>query len=402
MGDRTTSTTAADVIKTIFREELLRVAQGQLLLHRFAVPEGIPVGDGKTIQFARFLRPAKTTSQKTAGTLVAHDDGSIIGLTANKKNFSLEIVEGTFELDEDVVLTAWPSSAQYQKIYANHMARSVEYWLMNHLVSEAMWWRIDKDATAQVFGTCDTGSSATVFKDAVRTEADAFWDKAQLSIYNPEGAAYGESSQVTSWLTASDSGTVALTNALTTASKYQLCKLTALAAADKLTVAALAELAFRHEHLETPAVAGGSIPVLINSFQHADIHTDSDWKAYVQYDRSREVENWKALRWFGFDIYVGSEILRYDADGTQNLTSGVVHAALSFGRDSFASHNFGAKGGHLQNVEWIPVKDADSTNLTKSRQWESWKKNCAGGVLNSSFCQCLMTGATDQGFESLG
>ena len=399
---RTTSTTAADVIKTIFREELLRMAQGQLLLHRFAVPEGIPVGDGKTIKFARFLRPAKKTTLKTPGTLVPAGDAGIIGLTANKKLFSLEIVEGTFELDEDVVLTAFPNSQQYQKIYANHMARSVEYWLMNHLVSEALWWRIDKDGTAQVFGTCGANSTATLFHDANRTEADAYWDKAQLSIYNPEGPAYGESSQVTSWLTASDSGTIALDNALTTASKYQLCRLTGLAAGDKITVAALAELAFRHEHLETPSLQGGSYAVLINSFQHADLHTDTDWKAYVQYDRSREVENWKPLRWFGLDFYIGSEILRYDADGTQNLTSGVVHAALSFGADAFASHNFGLKGGHLQNVEWIPVKDADAANLTKSRQWESWKKNCAGGVLNSAFVQCLMTGATDQGFESLG
>lgn len=399
---RTTSTTAADVIKTIFREELLRMAQGQLLLHRFAVPEGVPVGDGGTIKFARFLRPAKVTVQKTPGTLVPHDDASIIALTANKKLFDLEIVEGTFELDEDVVLTAWPNSKQYQKIYANHMARSVEYWLMNHLVSESMWWRIDKDTGAQVFGTCGANSLATVFHDANRTEADAFWNKAQLSIYNPEGPAYGESSQVTAWLTAGDSGTIALDNAPTTASKYQLCRLTALAAADKITVAALAELAFRHEHLETPPLAGGSYALLMNAFQHSDIHTDADWKTFVQYDRSREVENWKALRWFGLDIYIGSEILRYDADGTQNPTAGVVHAALSFGADAFASHNFGQEGGHLHNVEWIPVVDADSANLTKSRQWESWKKNCAGGVLNSAFVQCLMTGATDQGFESLG
>ena len=288
------------------------------------------------------------------------------------------------------------------KIYANHMARSVAYWLMNHLVSEALWWRIDKDATAQVFGTCGASSTATVFHDANRTEADAFWDQAQLSIYNPEGPGYGESSQVSSWLTAGDSGTIALDNTLSTASKYQLCRLNGLAAGDKITVAALAELAYRHEHLQTPPLPGGSYAVLMNSFQHADIHTDSDWKAYVQYDRSREVENWKPLRWFGFDIYIGSEILRYDADGTQNLTAGVVHAALSFGSDAFASHNFGQKGGHLRNVEWIPVKDADAANLTKSRQWESWKKNCAGGVLNSAFVQCLMTGATDQGFESLG
>ena len=398
---RTTSTTAADVIKTIFREKLLRMAQGQLLLHRFAVPEGIPVGDGKTIQFARFLRPAKKKTLKTAGTLVPAGDAGIIGLTANKKQFSLEIVEGTFELDEDVVLTAWPNSKQYQAIYANHMARSVEYWLMNHLVSEAMWWRIDKLAASQVFGTCGASASATVFHDANRTEATDFWNKAQLSIYNPEGPGYGESSQVTVWLD-TDRGTIALDNALTTASKYQLCRLTGLAAANKITVAALAELAFRHEHLETPPLTGGSYAVLMNAFQHSDIHTDADWKAYVQYDRSKEVENWKALRWFGLDIYIGSEILRYDADGTQNLTDGDVHAALSFGADAFASHNFGQKGGHLRNVEWIPVKDADAANLTKSRQWESWKKNCAGGVLNSAFVQCLMTGATDQGFESLG
>lgn len=379
------------------------MAQAQLLLHRFAVPEGIPVGDGKTIQYARFLRPAKVTGTKVAGTLVPHDDGSIIGLTANKKQFELEIVEGTFELDEDVVLTAWPNSKQYQAIYANHMARSVEYWLMNHLVSESMWWRIDKLAASQVFGTCSGGSSATIFEDDPnRGEANAFWDKAQLSIYNPEGPAYGESSQVTSWTLADHQGTIALDNVPTTASKYQLCRLDSLAAADKITVAALAELAFRHEHLETPPLTGGSYALLMNAFQHSDIHTDADWKAYVQYDRSREVENWKALRWFGLDIYIGSEILRYDIDGSQNPTAGAVHAALSFGADAFASHNFGQKGGHLHNVEWIPVVDADAANLTKSRQWESWKKNCAGGVLNSAFVQCLMTGATDQGFESLG
>jgi len=399
---RTTSTTAADVIKTIFREKLLEYAQGRLLLHRFAVPEGIPVGDGKTIQFARFLRPAKVTATKTHGTLVAAGDAAIIGLTANKKKFSLETVEGTFELDEDVVLTAWPNNKQYQEIYANHMARSVEYWLMNKLVNQSMWWRIDKLAASQVFGTCGASTTATVFHDANRTEADAFWDAAMLSIYNPEGPAYGESGPVSNWLTAGDSGTIAFTNAPTTASKYELCRLTGLSATDVITVAGLAELAYRHEHLETPTLQGGSLAVLINSFQHADIHTDSDWKAYVQYDRSREVENWKPLRWFGFDIYVGSEILRFDADGTANPTAGVVHAALSFGRNAFASHNFGQKGGHLHNVEWIPVVDADAANLTKSRQWESWKKNCAGGVLNSSFVQCLMTGATDQGFESLG
>lgn len=394
----TTTTTYASTIQTLWRKKLLALMEPRLVLHRWAMTEGVPSGHN-TIRSNRVLRLPKITTAKTPGTLVAMGDGTAKALTSNYLDFTLEIWEGATEINEDVDITSFVGSSKNREMLADQAARSHEYQLMKKLCSQGMWWRIDGDATYQQFGAVTSAASTYIRNTGALAEADNFWIGAQVAIYNPNGPGYDEAHTATDSDQSDTEITVAFTNTPSTDSRYAVSSKTGTLATDVLTTSALADVAMWHEHVHTPRFEGGFLRGVMASQQHRDLHKDSDWKAYVQYDRSGVVQNYRPLRWFDIQLLVADEVYRTDADNTENQDDGAVFSCPIFGKDSYAAFKYGHDSG-MFSMEWYPIEKPDSYNMTMSRKALAWKSKWAGGVLRATNCLILNTGATAYGFQT--
>lgn len=397
------ATTFASAIETIWKKEILPVAEGNMVLSNFAVSEGVPINGGNTIRVNRVLRPSKITTAKTLGAQVKLGDAGIQALTSNYRDFNLEIWESTFAIQEDTDIVSFITLPKNQKTIANQMARTHEYQLAKRISRECLNWRIDNDGTYQVFGSPLAGSTATAINTA-RNDADNFWDGANLCFYNPNAPGYDDASFVTDYqLGVANDGVFTLDRAInipTTSSKYIASVKTGIVAGDVLTVSALSDVAFIHEHLETPKFGGGVFRGMISSAQHRDLRKDAAWQTFIQYDRSKTIENYLPGRWCDMEFLIGSEVYRSDVDGTENQATGLVHSALIFGADSFATFRYGSGVGNF-NAEWLIVDKPDSYNLTNSAKFLSWKTKWTGGVLRATSAVALNTGTTAYGFNEL-
>lgn len=397
-----TSTTFSSAIETIWKKEILPIAEGNMVLSNFGVSEGVPINGGNTIRVNRVLRPSKVTTAKTPGAQVKLGDAGIKSLTSNYRDFNLEIWESTFGINEDVDIVSFITMPKNQKTIANQMARTHEYQLMRRLARESLNWAIDTNSGAdQKFGNAIAGSTATVINTSL-TDANGYWDKAQICFYNPESNSYDDAVTVTSYLLASGACTLerAINIPTATTSKFIISRRTALGATDIMTVSGLEDVAFVHEHLETPKFAGGLLRGVFSAQQHRDLRKDTRWSNFVQYDRSKTIENYTPGRWCDMEFLVGSEVYRADVDGTENQATGAVHTSPIFGADSFAVFRYGSGVGNF-NAEWYVVDKPDSYNLSNSVKHLTWKTKWTGGALRGTSIVALNTGVTAYGFSNL-
>ncbi len=396
----TSLTSYSSAIQTIWKKELLDVAEGYLVIDRWAVSEGIPMKGGNTMRVNRILRPAKKTTAKTPGTLVQADSSTIKKLTSNYKDFTLEIYEDSFQFDEDVDIVSFVSDKKNQKVIANQFARSHENLLMKKLHDQGMWWNVPgKAANEMELGAVTTAYNGTLFVDTGKSEADNTWQNAQVCFYHPQYDGYDEAATATASSQSATSITVPFTNSPGVGAQYLVTTKSNLVAGDKMTTTGLLNVSGVHEGLETPKFNGNTFRAVMNAHQHRDIHDDSEWKTFVQYDRSKIVENYVPARWFDIETLIGSETIRTDTSNTES-TSGAVHACPIFGSDSYAVFRYG-HGSGMFNVEWLIVDGPDSYNVTASVKLLSWKSKWTGGVLRATSMINLLTGATGTGLNSI-
>ncbi len=398
----TTSTTVASTIQTLWKKKLLYDIQSELVLPRFGDNESEPVGSGDTRRFNRMLWPARKSTAKTAGTMLPGDDSSVKGLTSNYIDFSMEIWEDAFAFDEDVNIQSFLTNDKKRQIIAQQYVRTMEYQLAKKLAQNCMWWNIGKAAAYQAFGVPDSvASDNSYFDDATFTQADDYWNNSMVCFYNPAGGAYGEAVLVTDFQSTNDRFLVAPTNTMTTSSYFIVSSKGDITSSNKMTTTGMLDVAAIHEFVRTPRFDGNVLRGIMDSTQHRDLHDDSNWKAYVQYDRSDEVKRYRPLQWFDQQWLIGDDcIYRTDTSNTED-ESGDVHSALIFGREAFGVHGYGV-GNDPFHVEWHVIDKADSYNTTLSKTFLSWKAKFASGVKNATFIIALNTGGAGLGFTKLG
>jgi len=404
----TTTTTVASTIQTLWKKKLLRDIQSELILPRFGDNESEPVGSGNTRRFNRFLWPAKVTTAKTSGTLLKGDASAIKALTTNYIDFTMEIWESGFGFDEDVNIQSFLTNDKKRQVVVQQYVRSMEYQLAKKLAQNCMWWNIGKAAAYQILGVPDTVNAAnTSFSDTSQTtRADDYWNDSMCCFYNPAGGAYGEAVLVTDYDDAGGADgnrmfSVAPTNTMTTSSQFIISSKGDLSSSNKMTTSGMLDVAAIHEHCRTPRFDGNVLRGIMDSTQHRDLHDDTNWKAYVQYDRSNVVSRYQPLQWFDQQWLIGDDcVYRSDTDNTEN-EAGDVHSALIFGREAYGVHGYGV-GQDAFHVEWYVVDKADSYNITLSQTYLAWKTHFASGVKNATFITALNTGGAGLGFAKLG
>lgn len=390
---QTTTTTYSSAIMTKWEKKLLAVAEGMLLVDKFATNRIMGRGEGGTLKLNRLLRPSKVTSATSEGTLIT--PASAKALTSNYIELQPEFWGDTFEFTDKVDIVSFISDADNRHVIANQMARSLDYQGMKILAQQGMRHRIDKDATYQVSGTADSGSTTTLVDDAL-DQIDDFWNGGYLTITNPGGPNYDVTQKVTDFATSGDIVTTAAFNqAQTTASNYRMTVGTGLGASDKMSITGLLDVSGLHRKLETPKFKGSTLHCFMDAAQERDLWDDSTFLNSAIYDDSERFENYRVGRWLDIEFMVSSEMYREDVDGTENQSTGVVYVAPIFGRDSYSIIRWGMGQGDF-GVEWHYVDTPDSQNLRLGAKWISWNSHWAGKVMRATSIINLMTGATDQ------
>lgn len=401
-----TNTTFSSAIETIWKKEIIPVAEGMMVLSNWGVSEGVPVNGGNTIRVNRVLRPSKVTAAKTPGTQVKLGDAGIRALTTNYRDFTLELWSSSFGINEDTDIVSFITLPKNQKTIANQMARTHEYQIQKRMAQEGLNWDVDTNAGAdQKFGnvTADITATSTTFSTTL-TDATGYWNKAVICFYNPESGAYDDAAYVTSFTNNTTYGTFVLSRAINvptaTTSKFIVTRRTGLGVADLVTVSDISDVAFVHEHLETPRFPGGVLRGVLSAQQHRDLRSDTGWQTFVQYDRSKTVENYLPGRWCDIEFLVGSEVYRSDVDGTENQATGLVHSGLIFGADSYATFRYGSGVGNFSS-EWMIVDKPDSYNIDLAQKFLTWKTKWTGGVLRGTSVVAMNSGVTAYGFANI-
>lgn len=388
----TTTTTFSSAKKIKWETELLKKAAGKLIAERFATTKVVGVGEAGTIRFNKLLRLAKKTTQDTEGYAYGLADAKY--LTTNYIDVTPTKWGESFAFTDDVSIEAFITDADNQGEIANQVARSMEYQLQKTIATGGVRHRIDKDATYQVYGTCDSGSSAIALKDNALTQSDDAWNGGYATIINPEGPAYDETSAVSDFVASTDVAVVAFTNALTTASKYRMTVGTGIAATDVMTTTAIMDVRYLHRKYETMPFDSGTIRAFIDADQERDLMVDSTWSNSAIYDDSGRFGEYQMVRWLGTEFFIGSELYREDVDGTENQASGVVHVAPFFGAKAYSTWRWGMGSGAF-GVKFEYKDGPDSGDLRNNFKVISWKSKHASKVMRATSVINLMTGVTD-------
>lgn len=390
---QTTTTTYASAIRTKWETKLLEVAEGMLLVDKFATNKIMGRGEGGTLKLNRLLRPPKVTSATSEGTLIT--PSSAKALTSNVVNLTPEFWGDTFEFTDKVDITSFISDADNRHVIAGQLARSLDYQGMKILATQAMRHRIDKDATYQVSGTADSGSTTTLVDDAL-TQADDAWNGGFLTITNPGGPNYDATQKVSDFVASSDTVTTdAFNHAHTTSSNYRMTVGTGIVASDKMSITGLLDVSGLHRKLETQKFKGATLRCFMDAAQERDLWDDTTFLNSAIYDDSDRFENYRVGRWLDIEFMVSSEMYREDVDGTENQATGVVYVAPIFGANSYSIVRWGMGVGDF-GVEWHYVDTPDSQNLRLGAKWISWNSHWAGKVMRATSIINLMTGATSQ------
>jgi len=384
------TTTAASTRRIKWETKLLKVAEGMLGVDKFATNKVMGRGEGKTLRLNRLLRPSKVTSATSEGQLIGYADAQ--QLTTNYIDLEPAFWGNSYGFTDKISIESFLSDEQNRKTIANEMARTLDYQGMKMLATQCLRHRIDKNSSYQVSGTADSGSTTTLVDDAL-TQSDDAWNGGYVTIVNPEGPGYDETSAVTDFVASTDTATVSFTNAITSASKYRMTVGTALAATHVMTVSGLIHCSALHRKLETEKFSGGILRAFIDGAQEADLWTDSTFLNSAIYDNSGRFERYSLGRWLDIEFMVSSEIYREDVDGTENQSTGVVYVAPIFGANAYSFVRWGMGQGTF-GVEWNYVDKPDSGNLRNSAKWISWNSYWAGKVQRATSVIGLMTGAT--------
>lgn len=392
----TTTTTYSTAKRIKWETDLLKKAEGRLVVEQFAAKPKVEKGEAGTLRFNKILRIAKQTTADTEG--YAYGLADVKYLTSNKKDVTPTRWGDSFGFTDDVSIEAFITDEDNQNEIANQMARSHEYQALKTVSLYGLHHRVDKDSTYQKTFTVTVANAAgTSLVSSGLDEADYVWGASAAAhgyatITNPDGPNYDETSLVTNFTASSDTAAVSFPNGLTTSSKGRIVRGTGLAATDVLTTAALLDVNHLHRLLETEPFDGGMFHGFIHADQERDLWNDTTWSNTAIYDDSGRYADYRLVKWLGMRFLIASELYREDADGTEN-TTGVVYNSPIFGRNAYAIMRWGMGMGSY-GVKFEYKDQPDSNDVRNNVKVISWKSKHAIAVLRATSVITLMTGAT--------
>jgi len=384
----TSSANLAPAVQAYYDKKFLLRAQSELVGYQFGQKRVLPGGMSRTVYFSRYMPLLKVTSA------LNETDDMGIPLSSRQK-LKTEEISATAALWGDYVpishlasLTALdPNVSQKAEVLGQQAGESIDAYILGKVGAGIQRRRADGDATYQVNGTADSGSTTTLVDDAL-TEADDFWNGGFITI--TAGTNYGMTSQITDFDALSDTLTFgAFPKAIDSTSKYRLVVGTGLVTTDVLTTANL-RLALRDlKRNKALKAEKGYFLGLINPDVEYDFMGDTTWINAATYkDQVDSLYEGEIGKWLGIRFVGATNLLRESVAGVAGEDA-AVHVAAILGKECYGVVEL---AGQKQKI-YIKTPEQLAQPIPMYSTY-GWQVGFESKILNSCFGVGLMCGAT--------
>ncbi len=394
----TTLTTAVAAAK--MQKDLIPVLRGKDLISKFAAKLPVERGEGNVVKFNRLLRLDAITSFNLSETTTT---STPVALTSNAFTETLGVMGCTLQFTKVADIVSLAHQKQYREEIADQIIRSKAYVAGAAISNGCLRHRVDNDSTYEVTVTPTSGSTTTFVESSgtVLGTSDNTWGTdtsnwGWATGIAPNGANYDITAKVTDFVGSGSTATTAtVQQAWDTTSQVHVVRGTGLAAGDKLTLAALTRVAATHERFGTEKFAGGRLYAFINTAQKQDLYNDATYQIIAGYSKPEIIGNFEVIPVLDHNIIVNNDgVYREDVDGSANQSTGIVHVALSFGKNAYNLTKWGEGDDWGLKIHIFGLDAPDTGNYYGLQGFISWHCMAAVGVLRATSIVGLMTGAT--------
>jgi len=391
MAINSTSNMTADMA-TYYDRVFLEASVNKTQFYKMAQKKVLPLNEGKTVNFTRFLPLATRTTALTETTTGGIGAGS--GKTMKSMTVAATVAPyGDFtEVTELLRLGSIDKNMKAKvEILGMQAAETIDELMMLEYGDNCQRCRNDADATYQLDTvTSAAGTTTTMVCDAL-TETNDFWNGGYVTISDRTNSAYGETRAITDFDSASDTLTVdvAFSTAPGDVCKFRITEGHALAAStDKLSHAGVSFA--RRDLQDNNAIPfeGGYFHGLIESHSEMDFAADTTVTGLSQQSQPSMLLDGEFARWMGVRLFKQSLVFRsaVDSDSTYSAT-GLIRVLPFFGREAIGAVDLSGQGNKIHVRGWKDLGQEIPLYSTIG-----WEIIFAQKMLNSCFAVGLMVG----------
>jgi len=393
MAINSTGNMTADMA-TYYSRVFLEASVLKMQFYKSAQHKPLPLNEGQTVNFTRFLPLSTRTTALTQTTTGGIAEGS--GKTMKSMTVSATVYPyGDFtEIHEMLRLASIDKNMKAKvEILGMQAAETIDELMMREYGDNCLRLRNDADATYQ-YDTVTTGAgSTTTMAASALTETNDFWNAGYVTITDRTNAAYGETRAITDFDSASDTLTVdaAFSTAPGTGCKFRITEGHALTAStDKLSHASMAYA--RRDLLNNNAIPfeGGYFRGLIEPHSEMDFSNESVMQGLSQQSSPQMLLDGEISRWLGFRLFRQNNVWRsaVDADSTY-VATGAVRVLPFFGREALGAVDLAGQKEKIYVRGWRDLGQEIPNHSTIG-----WEIIFAQKMLNSCFSVGLMVNPT--------
>lgn len=387
-GDATFATDSTiDGVNIFYDKKFLETVKNELMLVGFAQQRPLPEGEGKTIQFFRWLNLAISTSAATL-TEGVNPDATIL----QGQDIQALIVEyGAF-----AQLTSLLKSSHIDTnvegasmLFGEHAATIIDLLAHYEVTSNGAYpVAADDAATSRFSGVVDSATATTVV-DAVLTTntgfGDANDDLNQCVLIITDGTAYGQARACSDYVTASGTITVGPAWDVIPAAgdTYVVVSPDELAAGDDLSYSNVKRARTLLKKYKARTFAGGAYVGIVSPDMASGLMDDTDWKDIQVHKGDQrgilkgEIGSLAGVRFVEeTNPYTFPIVTRGTAgtaggvgvDGANYSSTAAISACLVLGMDAFGATTFRRQGKQIPRPMIIvktPNKNDTSNPLNR-------------------------------------
>lgn len=356
MAINSTSNMTADMA-TYYDRVFLEASKNKTQFYKMAQHKNLPLNEGKTVNFTRFLPLATRTTALTETTTGGIGAGS--GKTMKSMTVAATVAPyGDFaEVTELLRLGSIDKNMKAKvEILGMQAGETIDELMMREYGDNCQRLRNDGDGTYQQ-DTVTTGAGSTTTLAATSlTETNDFWNGGYVTITDRTNKAYGETRAITDFDSASDTLTVdaAFSTAPGTGCYFRIAEgATLTASTDKFSHAGLSYA--RRDLQDNNAIPfeGGYFHGLIEAHSEMDFASDTTVTGLSQQSSPSMLLDGEFSRWMGVRLFKQSLVWRsaVNTDSTYAAT-GAVRVLPIFGREAFGAVDLAGQGNKIHVRGW--------------------------------------------------
>jgi hypothetical protein len=328
--------------------------------YKNAQKKPLPLNEGKTVNFTRFLPLATRTTaltETTTGGIAAGSGSTLKSMTVS----ATAAPYGNFtEVTELLRLTSIDKNMKEKvEVLAQQAGETIDELMMREYGDNCNRIRADADSSYWMEVATTSAGSTTTLISTTLTEADDYWNGGYVCITDRTNAAYGEVRAISDFTAATDTVTVdaAFSTAPGSGCTFRICEGAGLSnsnSADKLTHTNLSYAKRELDDKNALAFENGMYKGLVDPYSQFDFFaSDSTFQGLAQQSRPTALEAGEIARWMGIQLFQQNLVWRsaVNSDSTYSAT-GAVRVLPIFGRESLGAVELEAQQNKVYVRGW--------------------------------------------------